>query len=198
MNSESAEHTSSGEPVRYRLLQVNGPDSVDDVISRWTDTEFTGPSGRIMGQASDNSTGQPIPNLLITAGGSQSYTHSDGTFLIEGLPPGIHNLVGYAMDGAYQTFQQGAEIAAESTTPTPIKLEPANFVDVTFEISLPANTPPLVPVRLAGNLYQLGNTFGTLAGGVNTLSMRMPDLKPLGDGRYGLTTQASQWCRYSV
>lgn len=182
-----AEHTSSGEPVRYRLLQVNGPDSVDDVISRWTDTEFTGPSGRIMGQASDNSTGQPIPNLLITAGGAQSYTHSDGTFLIEGLPPGIHNLVGYAMDGAYQTFQQGAEIAAESTTPTPIRLEPANFVDVTFEISLPANTPPLVPVRLAGNLYQLGNTFGTLAGGINTLSMRMPDLKLLGDGRYGLT-----------
>lgn len=184
-----AEHTSSGEPVRYRLLQVNGPDSVDDVISRWTDTEFIGPSGRIMGQAMDSANGQPIPNLLITAGGSQTYTHSDGTFLIEGLPPGIHNLVGYAMDGAYQTFQQGAEIAADSSTPTPIQLAPATFVNVTFEISPPANTPPLVPVRLAGNLYQLGNTFGTLTGGVSTLSTRMPELKPLGDGRYSLTIQ---------
>lgn len=184
-----AEHTSDRRPVRYRMMQVNGPGSTDDVVSRWTDTEYNASSGRIMGQATDAVSGAPIPNLLITAGGSQTFTTSDGSYLIEGLPPGIHNLVGYAMDGSYQTFQQGAEVAADSTTPAPIRLNPASLVNITFEVKPPANTPPVVPLRLAGNLTQLGNTFGTLTGGVSTLATRMPVLSPLPDGGYGITVQ---------
>lgn len=184
-----AEHTSDGNPVRYRLFLVNAPGGIDDVVSRWTDTEYTAASGRIMGTATDATTGNPIPNLLMSAGGAQTYTHSDGSFLIEGLPPGIHNLVGYALDGGYQTFQQGAEIAADATTPTPIQLAPAQFVEVNLIVTPPANTPPVIPLRLAGNLYQLGNTFGTLSGGVSTQATRMPILAPLADGRYQLTLQ---------
>lgn len=184
-----AEHVSDGSPVRYRLYQVNGPGSIEDVVSRWTDTPYESASGRIMGTATDANTGEPIPNLLVTVGGAQTFTTADGSFLIEGLPPGIHNLVGYAMDGVYQTFQQGAEIAADSTTPTPITLAQANQVNVTFEVKPPSGTPPLVPLRLAGNLLQLGNTFGTLSGGMSTLASRMPVLTELGDGRYALTVK---------
>lgn len=184
-----AEHSSDGSPVRYRMLVVDGPMSTDDVVSRWTDTEYTFASGRIMGNATDAVSGAPIPNLLITAGGAQTYSTSDGSYLIEGLPPGIHNLVGYAMDGSYQTFQQGAEVAADSTTPAPMSLTPATFVNVTFEVVPPGNTPPVVPLRIAGNLTQLGNTFGTLTGGVSTLATRMPVLSPLPDGGYGITMQ---------
>jgi len=184
-----AEHTSAGGPVRYRLYAVDGPGGINDVVSRWTDTTYSAASGRVLGQATDAISGKPIPNLLITVGGAQTFTTSDGSFLIEGLPPGIHNMVGYALDGSYRVFQQGAEIAADSTTPTPIQLTPAQMVNVTFEVTPPANTPPVVPVRLAGNLYQLGNTFGTLTGGVSTLATRMPALIPLADGRYQLTLQ---------
>lgn len=184
-----AEHLSGGNPVRYRLYDVQASGVVEDVISRWTDTEYEGLTGRIMGQAIDSTTNQPIPNLLVTAGGAQAFTTSDGTYLLEGLPPGIHNLVGYAIDGAYQIFQQGAEVAADASTPAPIALAPAKMVNITFEVTPPGNTPPLVPLRLAGNLYQLGNTFGTLTGGVSTLSTRMPIMTALPDGRYSLTIQ---------
>ena len=185
----TAEHTADGQPVRYRMVAIDGPGSVDDVVSRWTDSDYLWPSGRIEGSATDAVTGKPIANLLVTAGGAQTYTATDGSYLIESLPPGIHNLVGYSPEGSYQVFQQGAEIAADSTTPAPLSLTPSVLVNVTFDVKVPANTPPVVPVRLAGNLEQLGNTFGTLTGGVSTLATRMPVLAPQPDGSYKITLQ---------
>lgn len=181
------EHTSSKRPVRYRLLQIQGPMVVNDVISVWSDMAFNGSTGRIQGQAIDANTGMPVPGLLVTAGGSQSFTAANGSFLIEGLPPGTHNLVAYAMDGSYQLFQQGAVVAADSTTPAPIRLTPASFVNVVFTVVVPQNTMPAVPIRIAGNITQLGNTFADLSGGVSVLASRMPSLSPLPDGRYSIT-----------
>ncbi len=130
-----------------------------------------------------------IPGLLIEAGGQQTLSASDGSFLLEGLPPGIHNLVGFAMDGKYRTFQQGAQVAAQSTTPAAISLQAAPLVNVVFVAKLPGNTPPVIPVRLAGSLYQTGNTFATLSGGISTIASNMPVLDPLPDGRYSVTLQ---------
>ncbi|HEX9618038.1 MAG TPA: hypothetical protein VGA03_11565, partial [Anaerolineales bacterium] len=183
------EHTSSKRPVRYRMVHVEGPVAVKDVVSAWSDQEFSGPTGRIMGTANVSGSGAPIPNLLVSAGGQQAITTSDGSFLLEGLPPGTHNLVGYALDGSYRTFQQGAVVAAESTTPAPIQLAPAPLVKVIFNVTVPERTLPAVPIRMAGNLYQLGNTYADLAGGMNTLAARMPALLPLPDGRYRLEIQ---------
>ncbi len=181
------EHTSDGSPVRYRLYSVVAPGTLTDVVSRWTDTVFEGDQGRIIGQALDASSGQPLPQLLVTAGGAQTFTASDGSFRIEGLPIGIHNLVAIALDGSYQTFQQGAQVAAESTTPTPLKLNSVPQVRVTFVVKVPDDTPPIVPLRLAGNLVQLGNTFATLHGGISSLISAMPVLETLPDGRYTVT-----------
>jgi hypothetical protein len=182
-----AEHLSDGSPVRYRMYDVQGQGIVEDVVSRWTDTTYGTPSGRIMGSALDASSGAPIPNLLIAAGGAQTITAADGSFVLEGLPPGTHNLVGYAMDGSYQTFQQGARVAADSTTPAELKLNPAEMVKVNFVLKAPAETPPVIPLRLAGNLYSLGNSFADLTGGVNSLAVNMPVMEQLPDGRYTLT-----------
>jgi hypothetical protein len=181
------EHLYNDRPVRYRILNVEGSATVSDVISRWTDTEIQGPTGRIMGEVLDRSTSQPIPNLLVTAGGEQAFTMADGSFLLEGLPPGTHNLVFYAMDGSYQVYQQGAVVAADSTTPVSISLDPAQLVTVIFTISVPPGTPQDAPIRLAGSLSQLGNTFADLSGGVSALAMRMPVMGKLADGRYMLT-----------
>jgi hypothetical protein len=182
-----SEHTADGSPVRYRLYHVTGQGRVEDVVSRWMDTEYAGPTGRIIGQAKDIETGLPIPNLLISAGGAQTITTSDGTFRIEELPPGIHNLVALAIDGSYHTFQQGAKVATDSTTPAPIHLPVAPLVKLFFVVDVPEGTPPVIPMRFAGNLYQLGNTFADLSGGINTLATNMPELTPLPDGRYSLT-----------
>lgn len=182
-----AEHISDGRPVRYRIYQVTGPGEVVDVVSRWTDTEFSGPTGRIMGQAKDIESGLGIPHLLITAGGAQTLTASDGSFILEGLPAGLHNLVAYSLEGAYTTFQQGALVADDATTPAPLEMRRADTANVIFVVTVPEGTPPAVPVRLAGNLAQLGNTFANLAGGASTLADRMPVLEPLPDGRYSIS-----------
>jgi len=181
------EHLYNNRPVRYRLYHIEGPGAVQDVISKWTDTEYIGPRGRIMGEVLDYSTGEPIPSMLVTAGGEQAFTLADGTFLLEGLPPGTHNLVFYALDGSYGIYQQGAVVAADSTTPVSVQLNPAKLVTVIFTIKVPSDTPLDVPLRLAGNLYQLGNTYADLSGGVSTLASRMPTMGKLPDGRYMVT-----------
>lgn len=180
------EHTTDGRPVRYRLYRVDGPGTVHDVISKWSDTDYNGSTGRIMGQVTDIDSGEPVPNLLVTAGGAQTTSASNGEFLIEGLPPGVHNLVLYAYDGAFRTFQQGASVAADSTTPTPVEINSAPLVKINFIAQVPEGTLPAVPIRVAGNLTQLGNTFSNLSGGISTLSSRMPLLSTLPSGLYAL------------
>lgn len=185
-NILAEEHTSDGRAVRYRLYQVEAPGEVHDVVTRWNDTPFNGETGRITGTLTDAKSGIPVAGMLVSAGGFQVVTNSDGKFLIEGLPPGTHNLVVYAMDGSYATFQQGAMVAAHSNTPASIQLTANEFVDISFLLQVPEDTPPGVPLHLAGNLLQLGNTFADLSGGVSTLAARMPSLSPLPDGSYGL------------
>lgn len=186
-SSRVSEHLSNGQQVRYRIYVASDPGSVVDVVSRWTDTAFQGATGRITGKAVDAATGDPLPNILITAGGAQMITSADGGFRLDGLPEGVHNLVAYSIDGAYQPFQQGARVAPDSATEAVVQLESAQFVKGIFIVKVPQDTPPIVPIRLAGNLLQLGNTFATLTGGVSSLAANMPQLTLLPDKRYMLT-----------
>lgn len=180
------EHTDTGDQVRYRMVQAVTPSEVHDVIYQWSDTTYSGPEpGRISGKILDRATGQPIPGVLVTAGGVQAHTTADGSFLLSGLPPGVHNLVAYALDGAYHINQQGAQVASQANTEAVLELKPRDHVDVTFVVEVPQGTPE-DSVRLAGNLYQLGNTFGNLAGGMNTIPARMPKLTQVDETRYGI------------
>ena len=181
------EHLSDGRAVRYRMYRVDGPGVVNDVVGRWTDTSFTWATGRISGQVTDAVAGKPVPNLLVTAGGAQAFTASDGSYLLEGLPPGTHNLVAYALDGTYGTYQQGATVAADSMTPATFSVTPAALVNIIFTVNVPANTPLDAPLRFAGSLVQLGNSFADLTGGVSSVASHMPPLVRLPDGRYTIT-----------
>lgn len=182
-----AEHLSDGSAVRYRMVHVTGQILVDDVVGCWTDTAFELPTGRVSGRAVNAADGKGIPSLLIAAGGAQTITTADGAFLLEGLPPGVHNLVAYAMDGAFKTFQQGARIAADATTPADLQMQAAVMTKVVLVVSVPEGTPPVIPVQLAGNLYSLGNTFANLSMGASVLPGNMPRMEPLPDGRYRVT-----------
>ena len=180
------EHTSTNEQVRYRMVQADTPLEVRDVVYAWSDTDYYwSEPGRISGTITDSTTGEPIPGVLVTAGGVQTHTTANGSYLLSGLPPGVHNLVAYSIDGSYQVLQQGAEVASQANTEANLALEPREFVDVTFLVTVPYGTPEK-GVRLAGNLYQLGNTFGNLSGGMNTIPDRMPSLLHAGDNRYGI------------
>lgn len=181
------EDDSFDRPVRYRMVSVTGPGSVDDVVASWSDSSFSSPVGRITGQVVDSASNVPIPNILIAAGGQQILTDSTGSFSIENLPTGTHNLVAYAIDGAYQTFQQGARIEAGLRTPVTISMTPAQMVTVNYTLSVPSDTIQNTPIRLAGNLYQLGNTFADLQGGLSTVATRMPVFSPQPDGTLALS-----------
>ena len=182
------EYTSDGRPVRYRLFYAASPALVQDIVTRWTDRPSdVAVSCRIIGRATRAGGTDPIPNLLITAGGQQTWTAADGTFMLEGLPAGTHNLVAYAADGAYRTFQQGALVSAGAATEALLQLQPANFVNVTFFVDAPVNTPAKASLRIAGNLWQFGNSFTALRGGLSSNALRLPELKHLENGRYGIT-----------
>jgi hypothetical protein len=106
-NPQAAEETALGESIRYRVYYVAGQAEVKDILGGWTDKPSSRPMGSIQGRVLNVDTGAPIPNILVTAGGERSFTDSAGRFDLEGLPTGTHNLVAYALDGTYQTFQQG-------------------------------------------------------------------------------------------
>jgi hypothetical protein len=181
------ESTSIGSPVRYRMVYVTGPGEIDDVVSVWADGQFNSPAGRITGQITSAADHGFIPDILVAAGGQQTLTDSGGRFILENLPAGTHTLVAYALNGAYQTIQQGARVEVGKTTQANLILAPALMTNVTFTLTVPQNTISGAPVRLAGNFYQLGDTFADLQGGLSTVSSRMPVLTAMPDGRYNLT-----------
>jgi len=185
--SSILENKYDGQPVRYRLYYVGGPGEVMDTVSSWSDSTFNGEVGRITGRVISGSDGSSLPDILICAGGSQTLSDSNGEFVLEGLTPGIQNLVAYSLDGRFQPFQQGALITANKRTPVNISMLSAPIVNVVFTIIVPANTIPTVPIRFAGNLYQLGNSYGDLQGGMSSVAVNMPLLSPMLDGRYTLS-----------
>lgn len=183
------EYTTTGEPVRYRLFYASGPGVVHDVVAGWRANPSSAVQGRIQGQVADITNNAPVVNALVAAGGLQTLTSSDGSFVLEGLQPGLHNLVVYSLDGAFNPFQQGAIVAPLSSTPATILLMPSALVTVHFIVSPPEGSPAGVPIRLLGNTYALGNTFADLAGGMNVLASRAPLMQPQPDGTYTLSLQ---------
>lgn len=182
------EDTNRDQTIRYRLFYVSGPTQITDTVSSWADKVVNTLSGSISGTVVNADTGAPIPDILVTAGGVHFLTDSAGRFQITDLRAGTHNLVAYALDGMYQTFQQGATVADNSNTPVQVRVKPAPLVNVTFIVSVPPGTVgPNVPIRLAGNLLQLGNTFSDLRAGFSTVADRMPTLSPTADGRYSVS-----------
>lgn len=181
------ENRSDKGPVRYRLYYVGGPGEVMDTVASWSDTNTDSAVGRITGKVVNSQDGRGLPDIMITAGGDQTFSDSNGEFILEGLVGGTHNLVAYSLDGRYQPFQQGATIVPGKRTPAEIKMQPASMVNVVFTVILPDNTVPTAPIRLAGNLTQLGNSFGDLMGGFSGIAVDMPVLSPMQDGRFTLS-----------
>ncbi|GIV66426.1 MAG: hypothetical protein KatS3mg047_0819 [Bellilinea sp.] len=181
------EYNSQGEQVRYRMAAINYPLLIEDTISAWTDFRYSGLTGTIKGQVFDSSTKAPFPNALVCVGGIQTLTASDGSFIVENVAEGIHNLVVYSMDGSFETFQQGAVVAANATTIALTPLTPSKFVNVTFVVQTPATGLQGLPVRMVGNLYSLGNIFAEINGGFSNVGARAPLLTNVAENAYAIT-----------
>lgn len=185
-SSRVLEDTNTDAAIRYRLLYVNGPVEVTDTINSWADKPANTISGSISGTVLSE-TGRPLAEIMVTAGGVQTLTDSAGRFALTGLRAGQHNLVAFALDGMYQTFQQGAIVEGNKGTAVEIRMKPATLVNVIFTVAVPPKTQTGVPIRIAGSLLQFGNTFADQHGGLSTVADRMPVLTPQTDGRYSVS-----------
>ncbi|MBW6465062.1 MAG: hypothetical protein K0B06_00980 [Brevefilum sp.] len=180
-----------GEPVLYRLYHAQNNSTVSDILHTWQGDIFHGGTGKIIGTLLDNKSNQPIPDILVVAGGRRTFTDANGKYLIDGLGSGVHNIVFYAIDGQFRTYQQGALVEPGMTTPADVKLQPLPKVSVTFQV-IPPNDALGAPIYMAGNLVQLGNTFADLNGSMSVKPKRMPTLTPNADGTQSITLQLYQ------
>ncbi len=180
------EVTGLGTPVRYRIFRVSQDAIINDLIAGWSDESFEGPYGRIAGSVMNSETYEKIPDILVTIAGYQTFTDMSGKFVFDGIPPGIHNLVAYSIDGSFLSFQQGVNVLEDLFTQVDFKMIPLPEVQVNFIVNVP-NDAVGAPIRFSGNYYHLGNTFADLHEGSNSIASRMPLLMKMEDGRYGIS-----------
>ncbi len=181
------EATQVGSEVRYRLFYVTGDESVNDTVQTWMGVSPAAVNaGTLSGTLTDQTNGQPLADILVSACGSLTFTDANGRFALAGIMPGVCNVVFYAIDGKYDTFQQGATVAAGINTPINVSLTPRAPVEVTFKVTAP-NDALGIPIYMAGNLAQFGNTFTDLAGGMSIDPKRMPLLTQQDDDAFSLS-----------
>lgn len=182
------EYTALNVPIRYRMYVVPGPAIIQDSVAAWIDTPFTGSTGTLEGQIlSPSNSG--VPHIYVTIDGISAFTDENGSYSLSNLPVGTHNLVAYSLDGSYSVFQQGALIAENATTPAIFQMSETKLVNISFDVSVPEGYYTDVPVRIVGSLYQLGNSFADLEGGLSTLASRGVVLTRSDDGHFRVTTQ---------
>ena len=178
------EYNARNQQVRFRLVSVTGPEVIQDSISAWVDRPYSSSTGMIKGQAIDQKTKAPIPGLLVCSGGLQTTTASDGSYILDGLIPGTHNLVIYSMDGAYNTFQQGARISEGATTPAVVYLEKRNNVTLAFNVKIPDGYDEAQPLRFVSNMHNYGNAYADLSAGSPGAADNYPVLNQVAAGSY--------------
>jgi hypothetical protein len=177
-----------GQPIRYRMHLVEEPEIFTETIAGWTDAlPERGQAGYIAGTVLDNDLGRPLQDILVTAGGVQTVTDGSGSFTLFPVTPGEHTLVAYSMSGTYQPAQYPAVVAAGKPTVAAVEMNPNAFREVTFRLQAPEDTITGAPVRIAGNLSQLGNTFTDLGAGMSGDPRQMPVMTPEGGGLFTLT-----------
>ncbi|MDF1500486.1 MAG: hypothetical protein P1P76_08455 [Anaerolineales bacterium] len=155
---EAIELTSEGVPVDYRTAYIPGPGEIHERIARWSGETMQGETGRILGQILSLDD-QPLAEMLVSAGGKIAFTDGEGRFRLDGLPPGLHTITVFSPTGSFHPIRQEALLAPAKTTPVTLKLEPAEPIVVTFQVTVPADTPEEATLRLAGNTAQLGFRF---------------------------------------
>jgi hypothetical protein len=176
------------QPIRYRLYHVQQPALIIETIAGWEDDlPDSQQAGQITGKIVSTENDEPISDLLVTAGGLQTISDANGSFSLYPIIPGKHTLTVISITGTYQPVQANTETAAGKITPVELDMAPSSWREVTFKLNTPDGTISGAPVRLAGNLAQLGNTFIDLGGGISGDAKQMPILTSLETNQYSLT-----------
>ena len=176
-----------GMEINFRRLYVDQPGMVKETIAGWADDLPTGQqSGEVSGVILSREMGEPLADILVSAGGIETITDINGKFTLYPLAEGSHSLTAISMSGTYLPIQHDFQASPGKVTVAELEMIPSLWREVTFKVKTPAGTIEGAPIRLAGNLEQLGNTFHDLGSGISGDAARMPALTPLSDGWYSL------------
>lgn len=138
-NGSFGEVSSGGLGIDYRAFYVDGPGHIaHDMISAWSDLPLSEDTGEITGTLTGPD-GAPLANMVVVAAGLQTRTDADGSFVLPGLPQGLHNVLAYSPSGRQRTFQQGALVAAKNETPVNVQIAASEYATVTFWLTPPAD-----------------------------------------------------------
>ncbi|MBC8453088.1 MAG: hypothetical protein H8D69_01305 [Chloroflexi bacterium] len=144
--------------MQYRLLLVEQDlDRVDDTIATWADLRVSHDEGTITGQVLDLETGEPVFDADVSISGIHVGTRVDGSFRVEGLPPGNHRVVVHSDTGDFLPQQAFISFGpATKEVRGDFLIEKTPLVPVTFDVQLPDSTPDDAWIKLAGNISSLG------------------------------------------
>lgn len=182
------EVTPARQPIPYRLLAISSvAANVEDTVAAWADTPFAGDLGGLAGTVRNSNSGQGVPGMIVSAGGKLAVTAADGSYALFDLPVGVQRATLLAPDGSLRPAQNSIAVVKGQTLPLDLASTDPNQVNVTFLVSRPAGMENTIPLRLVGNVLQLGDTFISGAGGSAIAAAREPTLTPLNDGRWTTT-----------
>ncbi len=180
------EVTAARQPVPYRLLLVSTANlSAEDTVAAWADTPFAGESGAIVGTMKNSNTNNGVMGVIVAAGGKTTLTAWDGSYAFYGLPAGVQRVTTLTPDGSLRPAQNAVTVLNGQTAALDLAANDPNLVQVTFIVRPPANTDPGAPLRMAGNVSQLGAIFALDPNGAAIAAAREPPLVRLADGRWG-------------
>jgi hypothetical protein len=128
--------------MQYRfLLAEDGLQRVNDAIGTWNDLREPHIEGKITGRVTDRITGAPIFDADVSISGIHVGTRVDGSYKIEGLPPGEHTVIAHSDTGDFLPAQSVVVIIGNHSEIKDLTVSPTKLVPVTFEVVLPDSTP---------------------------------------------------------
>jgi len=182
---DQTETNADNQQIRYRMFLVDGTTQVYDLVYSWPDEKFEGETGLLSGTVLEKGTNAPIPDVLVAVAGFHILTDNTGKFSLINVPVGSHRLVTFPIDGSFSVGQSQVSVAPDLTTSISLELDPLKAVSVQFILKTPPDKSGLAP-RIAGNYYQLGNTFKDLGNGMNLISSRLPTLRKVETDEYSV------------
>ncbi|MEQ1949749.1 MAG: carboxypeptidase regulatory-like domain-containing protein, partial [Bryobacteraceae bacterium] len=174
-------------PFHFREVVVTSGATVNDVIALWTDTTLLDhTTGTITGRVTDEQ-GKPLTGILVTAGPMRRETNTEGVYWIPGVPAGPGYVTFHAENGEYRATTVAAEFPADGTVTKDIALTTAVMSTLTFNVTVPSDTPTDAKVRIYGDTFRLGMADTQYSNFVD--STQMIDMAPAGVNRWTYTVQ---------
>ena len=173
--------------VASREVVVIAGATISEAVALWTDTALLEhATGTIAGRVTDEQ-GKPLVGIFVAAGPRRKETGVDGTYSIDGVPAGQGVITFRTDDGQYRATTTAVNIPADGTASKDIALQTAAMSTVTFNVTVPADTPALGVPRLYGDAYNLGMVGSELE--LFADSTRLIDMTPLGGNRWTYTAK---------